>query len=325
LAGLDSRGYAARALSSPDPVRPTAWTRWLVLLVPLVGVVELALHAQQVAGPPGDADWNGAREWVQGKLGPDDLVVFSPTWVDPIGRMRFGSPIITLDRVARPDESRFARAFDVSVRGDRAAEVASWPVVEEHRSGAITVRLLRNPAPVVPADDLLAHAHPGDLEVDRFDRGAEQPCAWTQGAIRSTEFLFGPALPAEAARCADALVGITVMPVLDYAPRRCLVAEPPGHGATLRLRFPRVTFRDVLYGYHGLFVDMEREGKGAPIALVFRSGDRLLGALTHIDGDGWKHFELPTGELSGTTAELVAEVSAPDPTNRLYCFAADTR
>jgi hypothetical protein len=51
----------------------------------------------------------------------------------------------------------------------------------------------------------------------------------------------------------------------------------------------------------------------------------ILGKLVHRDGQGWAGFELDTAELAGRTADLVAEISAPNGNRRMYCFEADTR
>jgi hypothetical protein len=86
-----------------------------------------------------------------------------------------------------------------------------------------------------------------------------------------------------------------------------------------------VPFGRVIHGHHALYVEAERSKDGAPVTLTFRVGDVVLGSVVHKDGDGWKPFELPTGDLEGKTAELVVDVSAANGNRRMYCFEADTR
>jgi hypothetical protein len=119
-------------------------------------------------------------------------------------------------------------------------------------------------------------------------------------------------------------VGVSIVADLDYRPRRCIFAPAQG-SSKLRIHFDAVSFGHALHGHHGLYVEAERDGKGSPVTLVFRSGDRTLGQLIHRDGEGWKGFELDTGDLDGKTADLTAEITSGANDRRLYCFEADTR
>ena len=83
---------------------------------------------------------------------------------------------------------------------------------------------------------------------------------------------------------------------LDYRPRRCFYAPAQGPNATIRLRFDSIAFGKVLHGHHGLYVEAERDQKGAPVEIAFRSGDKSFGKLVHRDGEGWKGFELDTSD-----------------------------
>ncbi len=170
-------------------------------------------------------------------------------------------------------------------------------------------------------DDLVKHVEPGKMsaEVD-----GHEACPWVRGTAGAIGMEFGPALPSNHFQRASGPVGIIVMPVLDYSARRCILAQPAGGSAVLRVRFADVAFGKALRGRHGLFANMERELNGAPISISFRAGERSLGKLVHVDGEGWKGFELSTSGLEGTRGELVAEVSAANASNRLYCFEAVT-
>ncbi len=110
------------------------WKRWAFLLVPLLGVVELGLHVKQVYGVVPERDWLAARDVVKGLAKPDDLVVFAPSWTDPLGRRYFGKDIATLEREARPDDTRFPRAIEVSIRGEHDAELAGWHEAAKQKS-----------------------------------------------------------------------------------------------------------------------------------------------------------------------------------------------
>lgn len=303
--------------------RPVAsWKTWAFAAVPLVGVVELGMHLYQTRDVVPEADWKAARELVRGQLKPDDLVVFAPQWSDPLGREYFGDEIASIAREARPDETRFARAFEVSIRGKHRDELRLWRRVNEQRAGAVTVTTFENPAPAKVIDDLLSHAGPEGMSVSRVDNGREVECPWGRGATQSGGLWFGPAIPGDKFSCSGSFVGVSVLHALDHSARRCFYVPPSG--GVIRMRFANVGFGQVLHGHHGLQHEAERSGTGAPVTLVFRAGDRTLGKVTHLDGTGWTGFELPTSELAGQRGELVVDVSSSGG-RRHYCFEADTR
>jgi len=120
-------------------------------------------------------------------------------------------------------------------------------------------------------------------------------------------------------------VGASVVADLDYRPRRCIYAPAPGGGGLVRLRFLDVRAGRTLHGHHAIYVEAERDRKGAPVTLTFKAGSTLVGSVTPHDGDGWKEFEFDTSDLAGQHVDLVAEISAPNGDRRQYCFEADTR
>jgi hypothetical protein len=295
--------------------------RWAFAAVPLVGLLELAAHAVQTHSVTPDADLSAARAYVAAHAAPEDLVAFAPKWVDPVGRAHFGSALATVEREARADETRFPRALEVSIRGAHLPALAGWRRASEQRFGSVLVTTWDNPAPAQVLDDLVSRVDPQHLRVSRGD--AE--CNFTHGTAQSGNLGFGPAIPGDHFVCpGGGFVGASVVADLDYVPHRCVFAPPSG-SAPLRLRFTDVRFGRVLHGHHALYVEAERDKKGAPVTLSFKSGDSTLGTVVHRDGDGWKPFEIDTSALDGQKGDLLAEISSPGGERRLYCFEADTR
>jgi hypothetical protein len=300
--------------------------RWAFMLVPAVGLLELCLHVKQANSAPSEQDWAAARSALEQTVKPDDLVVFAPRWIDPLAREHFGTQIASLEREARPDETRFPRAIEVSVRGMHAPELSSWRKAGEWKTGPFTLTALENPAPAKVIDDLVVHATPEHTRVSRVDPlGRETDCAFAHAGPQTGGLGFGPAVPGDRWTCPGGFVGISVVPDLDYKPHKCIYAPPSGGPSPVRIRFVDVAFGTSLYGHHGLYVEAERHRDGAPVTLVWKTDARTLGSVTHNDGDGWKRFELPTSDLAGTRGDLVAEITAPNGNRRMYCFEADTR
>lgn len=297
---------------------------WGLCVVPLVGLVELGAHVVQTRSVVSEADWHAAREAVRAEARPDDLVIFAPAWTEPVGRMVFGDDVATLERMAFPDESRFARAFEVSTRGGRRAEVAAWPVVAERRIGRITLLTRKNPSYAPLRDDLARKLSPAELTVTSLD-GSARDCTFIHGAPQAGGLGFGTTIPGDRFLCNDgSFVGLSVVTDLEYHPHRCVAAPPSGRGV-LRLRFASVAFGKTLRGHHGLYVEAERGRDGTPVTIALRSGDRALGRFTHNDGDGWKPFEIDTSDLANSTGELVVEIATSNGARRQYCFEAITR
>ena len=120
--GEDHKAWRPHAWSSHR------WKKWAFAVVPAVGLFELAAHAVQTHSIPASADWVAARDYVGAQAKADDLVVFAPSWVDPVGREQFGPRLATLEREGRADETRFPRALEVSIRGAlrRSRAGAAW-------------------------------------------------------------------------------------------------------------------------------------------------------------------------------------------------------
>jgi hypothetical protein len=287
--------------------------------VPGVGLFELAAHVVQTHSVVPDRDWVDARSFVAPRVGPEDLVAFAPRWVDPIGREHFGAGLATLEREARGDETRFTRAFEVSIRGAHVAELRGWRRTDEQRFGAVTVDTLENPAPAHVLDDLVSLASRARMRVSHGDRD----CPFAHGSPQSGGLGFGPTIPGDRFMCpGGGFVGVSVVADLDYLPHRCIFAPPTGGGA-LRLQFLGVRMGRTLHGHHALYVEAEHL-KGAPVAIAFSIAGVPIGTVVHRDGDGWKPFELPTPELEGKEADIVAEITSSGD-RRTYCFEADTR
>jgi hypothetical protein len=295
--------------------------RWAFAAVPLAGLLELVAHVVQTHGVVPDSDWKTARAYVAKEAQKDDLVAFAPRWTDPIGREIFGREIATLEREGRPDETRFPRALEVSIRGAHVPALASWSKAGEQRFGGVTVTTWTNPAPSHVIDDLVSHVDANGMRVAR----SEQDCPFVHAGAESGSLGYGPGVPADRFACpAGGFVGKSVVTDLDYYPHRCIYAPPQG-GPPVRLTFVDVAFGQTLHGHHAIYVEAERNRQGAPVTLTFKAGGVVLGSVVHNDGDGWKPFELDTSSLSGQRADLVAEVSAPNGNRRQYCFEADTR
>jgi hypothetical protein len=299
---------------------------WAFALVPAIGLLELIAHGLQTCGHVDEGGWRAARDYVAAHATADDLVAFAPRWADPLGREFFGPEVATVEREARADETRFARAFEVSIRNAHDDSLAGWRRGEEQRFGSVRVTTWENPAPVPVIVDLVSRLDGAHAHASLVQAGGENDCAFVRTGVVSGSLGFGPAVPSEHFACpAGGFVAVSVVADLGYHPRRCIYAPPPSSGATRRVRFPGVRIGKSLSGHHTIYVEAERAKTGAPVTITFRVGDSIVGQAVHRDGEGWKPFEFDTSSFAGTDAEIVADVSSPSSDRRPYCFEATTR
>jgi hypothetical protein len=325
LGGLAISGCCKLRAVLSAPTLPPAVRRYAFLAIPAVAVLELFAHACQVSRRIPDADWEHARQAVEAGAHPEDLVVFAPFWADPLGREHFKDALATVDREARVDDTRFPRAFEVSIRGARRGELREWKEESAERFGAVTVRTLVNPSPAKILDDLVAATRPDRAKVTVSDGARETDCGWAQGPPETGGIGFGPGIPPERFVCSrGGFVAVSVLQATDYRPHRCIYVPPLGGSNVIRIRFSGVTFGQTIHGHHAISWDQARFDS-PPVTLVFRTDERILARLVDRDTDGWKSFAVDTRDFEGQKMDLIAEVSSSTNAHRQYCFEADTR
>jgi hypothetical protein len=121
-----------------------------VLLI-AIAIWEIVAAARAPAGVPGDGDWARAAAVVRAQHRPGQLIVFAPSWVDPVGRLHLGD-LLPIEAAARMDADRYAVIWELSIRGARAPETRGLPVGFEARAGAVTVRRFEREPAIVVAD-----------------------------------------------------------------------------------------------------------------------------------------------------------------------------
>jgi hypothetical protein len=301
--------------------------RFLWLLLPVAGIAELVAFVHDARSAPRLSEWQALRAEVARLKGPADLVVVAPEWSDPLARAAFGDTLLPISDVARADASAYRRAVEVDELGASAAEVAAWPVREERQSGRFRIRIRDNPAPAQILFSFLDHARPPFLQIADQQNATEHGCAFTEHAAVSTGGLHGHlAFPRERYNCGgeEFFVGVTVLDDEQYRPRRCLWAHPRGTG-TLRLQYTNVPIGRKIHGYAGLSYFLFRDGNHGPTKLSARINGEEVGQYLHRDEWGWHGFDFDTARFAGQTAEVEFDVHSDDPSDRQFCFYADSR
>jgi hypothetical protein len=202
---------------------------------------------------PGDKAWQKAAEVVRAGYQPGDLIVFAPDWNDPVGRLHLGD-LIPIDMAARMDAARYARIWELSIRGARSPDTAGLTPASAKDVSGIDVRLYtRTPATVIS------------------DVRNALPTARVEGPGRPTLEL--------------AEVG--------FAPHRCIQIVPPAKGS-VRITFPQLALGSELVGYAGLADVFTRRAPRTPGKLAVEINGVQVAAVAPGVDDGWVRFSAPT-------------------------------
>lgn len=300
--------------------------RYLWLLVPALGLLELAANVVLSRRAPGIDAWRAVESAVVGLKRSGEPVVVAPEWAEPLARLALGDRVFPLGELARADDRTIPGLLEIAELGARSPAVRDWPVVSEKREGPFVLRVLKNPRELRSRYRFVDHVRPGELSVALVRDDTERPCEFKEHLVATAGGLHGQvAFPSARFQCAGGeqmFVGVTVIDDQDYRPRRCIWAHPPQAG-TLRLRFLGVPLGARLHGFAGLSYFLFRDGVGPPVTLAASSGGRSFGAVSHRDESGWSGFDLETPGLAGKTADVDFEIRAEGGYRRDFCFAAE--
>lgn len=123
------------------------------LLLVAISLWEVCAARRDASGVPGDAAWRAAADRVRAGFRRGDLIVFAPSWVDPVGRMHLGD-LISIEAAARMDAARYGRIWELAIRGARSPDTEGLAPVTSEDAGGVAVRRYERPAAVVVADAL---------------------------------------------------------------------------------------------------------------------------------------------------------------------------
>jgi hypothetical protein len=279
-------------------------------LVALLALVETAVALTAGARVAPASDWQAAAAEVRAGFGPGDLVVFAPDWADQIGRAHLGD-LVTVEMAGHADADRYARVWEVSIRGAHATDANGARLVKESRHGKVRVALYEKPAAHVIWDFT---AHADDARVTQTPGTAppagnnETPCYADVGA---------------GWRCPGSRVERRTLEI-DYRPRRGILAQADS-GRTTHIGFTEVPLGATLVVYAGIHDYYARKnGSGLVDFTVVVDGKSLLTARVG-NSDGWKRYEIDTRAFAGTRHAVRFDMTAADPAWRNLGFHAEAR
>ena len=300
--------------------------RYLWLLVPGLGLAELAVHAWFATRAPGGDDWRSIASAVLARKRAGEPVVVAPEWAEPFARQAFGDRAFPLDELARPDDAAVTRLLEVSALGARYEPARGWRVASESVTGRFTLRVLENPAPVHVGYRFGEHVNPRELAVALVVGDQVTPCEYSDHAPVWAGGLHGEvAFPRRRFMCRGgpaSFVGLTIIDDQNYRPRQCIWAAPPP-GATLRLTFAGVPLGSALRGFGGLSYFLFRDSDAPPVTLELASDGTRLGSYVQEDAWGWHAFGFRTDSLGGRSSNVELSLHAGRASDRDFCFTLE--
>jgi hypothetical protein len=275
--------------------------------VSLLAVIETASAVIAPYRAPTDADWRAAAGEVRSGFRAGDLIVAAPGWADPILRVHLGD-LIPVEVAGRQDDERFGRVWEVSQRGARSAAATPGDIAQQRRFGALTVRRIERPAPVVTYDFV---ARWTDARVSR--RGAG-------GAVLACP------LAGDRIQCPD--IGFNFvrrqLVEVDTRLRVALLAQPVAQ-ATVVIEYPAARLGRSLVvatGLHNVWMRKEAAGKVDLRVVIDGVADTTF---TTSNDDGWALHRIDTSARVGQSAAVRFEITSPAPYARHFALAAEAR
>ncbi len=267
--------------------------------IALLAVVETGAALTARARVATDGDWDAAAAEVRAGFADGDLVAFAPAWADQLGRAHLGD-LVGVEMAGRSDADRYARVWEVSIRGARAPETAGARLVREAQHGRVRVALYEKPAvPVVY--DFTAHA-----DELRVVRGVE-PCYG--GVVGGWQ-------------CGSSRVERRTLEI-DYRPRRGLLVPVERTPTTLEWR--EVPLGDTLVVYAGLHDYYARKSADGLVDFAVTVDGRELVAARVGNDDGWRRFDLDTRAFAGTRHTVAVRALAAIPAWRNFGVHVEAR
>ncbi len=237
------------------------------------------------ADVPGELEWKAATDLVRHGYQPGDLIVAAPAWIDPLVRMRLGDLMAVKD-VGRMDAAKYARIWEISIRGARAPETAGLHVV---------------------GDSDRIRVFPPGIHVRSYEQTPVHVLADVRDLLAGARIEGGGAPHRELAE-------------VGFEPHDCIEVTPPAK-QPVRITFPGVALGGKLVGYVGIADVFTRRDNRAPGKLAVEIAGQTVASVTPGVEDGWVRFEATTSP----GAHDVTFVVSSDTAGRLVCFAAEAR
>lgn len=306
VAMVHERSAWDKPQAPPPEEKPRRWPFWALVGVVAFALAETGMLVKQHLSAPTENDWEAAADKLKELRRPGEPVLFAPAWVDPVGRAAVGSQV-PLNLLLLSDVDRFARVWQLSVRGAQHPWLSGQHVVFAQDFGAVELSRYEQSAETVLYDFTASVL---EAQVER--RGSQVVRCERTGR----RFVCDP-------QQSWNWVGPHVAEV-DHRPYRCIFAHAVD-GQVMSITFPAAALGRTLVGYTGIDDFENRKRAQAPVLLKVFAGTEPVGQVLHQNEWPWKRFTLDTDRQKGQTHAVRFEVTTPHAYARTFCFSAEAR
>ncbi len=296
---------------------------WAIVAIGLVEVLGQLVIEARVAPR---SEWRDALASVREDWQPQDAVIVTPRWADPLLREAAGD-LVDREMAGHSDLAAYQRVWVVSIRGHQSTEVPEGDPELTEDFGQVRVERWALPAPSVLYDFV---EHVGEAHVTRRANGLDLECR-TVASMGSTQggLSNGPIEGAPRHLCDPGQpwlwVGATTTMDLDLRGRHCVSQHAQG-SEPITTSYDDVPLGSSIVLFGGIWWERERWRNGGDVEVVVRVDDEEVGRMVHQDGDGWKRMEAAVPEARvGTRGRVSVSVSAENPEFRAFCWAGSSR
>ena len=232
-----------------------------------------------------NAQWSTVAARVREARTPEELIVFAPSWIDPIGRQHLGDQM-SIAMTARMDSARYAGIWEIGLNDERAPETRGLKSDASFTAGPLTVRhYVQTPAEVI------------------YDFTSEWRAGKASGPMQGR-----PNLSLEE---------------VGFEPHQCIKVVPRP-GQTAIVTFSQIALGSKIVGFVGLADIFTRRDVREPGRLTLYVDGELRVTVTSGIDSGWKRFEAETTPGIRDVEFHLTAVGA-GARDRRICFAAEAR
>lgn len=289
--------------------------------IPLLGVLELALHFYFAERAPDFADYQRLAPLLLQLKQPGMPVVVVPAWAEPLVRQA-APAAFPIPELARPDDASFSHFLEVSLLSGEAESLRGFALEQVKQVGPFRLSVRKNPKPEPTRFDFVAAVERGEAQLRVENADGVRACSWRSHGRTATGGLHGHvAYPAARYECGGGrFVGVSLIDDEQYRPRRCILLQLPDDGRVI-LRFQGVPASQRLRGFAGFSYFLERDVTSPQAELELSEAGQTLGSFQRAGAQGWAAFETARGR-SGDVEVALRRLrrGATD-----FCFALEAR
>ncbi len=139
---VDAAALSKAGGSDVEKYKGLAIATWPIALVALTALASLWSVCRSSVDDPTESQWQEAAALVRENRKDQELIVFAPRWIDPIGRQYLGDQM-SIEMVSAMDSDRFQGIWQLSIRGASSPQTRGLQAERTQHFGPLQVQHFR--------------------------------------------------------------------------------------------------------------------------------------------------------------------------------------